>query len=258
LGLICIKGFGQNRKNFKLGTEDLTTFRKDSSDHAKIFDAIMVSTMFLSVCWALFLMDRFLGYHIRSYGMYPRTPEGLYGVVTMHFLHGDLKHIAQNSLGFLVLNSFVFYFYRKIAFKVFAWLFFLAPLILWVTGRPSNHIGASLLIYGEFAFLCASGFIRKNPLLLRVALAVIFYYGSLVWYLFPIDARISWEGHASGFAIGVLAAYLYRNKGPQRKKYLFESEPELPDDENAYWKIPPPTPKEETTVTIKYHYKERG
>src|SRR5690606_18214863 len=130
-------------------------------------------------------------------------------------------------------------FYRQIAGKVFFALLLVAPLILWVIGRPSNHIGASLLLYGEFAFLFFSGIIRKNPLLMRVSLVVIFYYGSLVWYLFPVDTKISWEGHASGFVVGLLLAIIYRKRGPQRKVYQYELDPELPDDdENAYWKIP--------------------
>lgn len=100
---------------------------------------------------------------------------------------------------------------------------------------------------------------------MRVALVVVLYYGSLVWYVFPVDMKISWEGHASGFFIGTLAAILLRNKGPKRKPYQFEIEPELPDDENAYWKIPnadstenkSEQPQQQTTVTVKYHYKEK-
>jgi membrane associated rhomboid family serine protease len=182
-------------------------------------------------------------------------------IFTMHFLHSDWHHIGQNSLGIIVLNSFLFYFYRQISFKVFGIIFFVAPIILWLIGRPSNHIGASLLLYGEFSFLLVSGFIRNNPLLLRVALVVILYYGSLVWYLFPVDERISWEGHASGFVIGAVLAYALRKQGPQRKIYQFETEPELPDDENAYWKIPTTdvsngVEKSETTVSVRYHFKE--
>lgn len=205
-------------------------------------------------------MEEFLDFSLKQYGMFPRTLEGLRGIVTMHFLHSDWKHIGQNSLGILVLNTFLFYFYRGISFRVFAIIFFLSPILLWVVGRQNNHIGASVILYGEFAFLFISGLIRNNPLLMRVALVVILYYGSLVWYLFPIDQRISWEGHACGFVAGLLAAFLFRNKGPQRRKYRFETEPELPDDENAYWKLPdesrPSTTQQETTVTVRYHYKD--
>lgn len=228
-------------------------------------DAMVASVAILFVCWAAFLMDEFLGFHLKRYGLMPRSIEGLRGIFTMHFLHGDWKHIAHNSLGFFVLNSFLFYFYRSIALRTLAFIVLVGPLILWIIGRPSNHIGLSLAIYGEFAFLLLSGFIRRDMQMLRVALVVTVYYGSLVWYLFPVDQTISWEGHLGGFIAGIIIAVWLRKKGPQRVPYRFELEPELPDDENAYWKIPPPeapapepkAEKHDTTITVKYHYVEK-
>src|SRR5688500_15541495 len=96
----------------------LTNIKKDNSDLVKIFDAILVSFIFITLCWAIFLTEECLGFHLKKYGMHPRSIEGLPGILTMHFLHGDWKHIIQNSLGFLVLNTFLFYFYRQIAFRV--------------------------------------------------------------------------------------------------------------------------------------------
>jgi len=227
-------------------------------DRSRMFDAIFVSLFLLVLCWSVFIMDEYLGYHLKQWGLKPRVLEGLRGIVTVHFLHGDLEHIAQNSLALFVLNSFLFYFYRSIALPVFFTLFFASPALLWFAGRDGNHIGASVLIYAEFAFLFISGLIRRNPLLLRVALVVVLYYGSLVWYVFPVDKKISWEGHACGFFMGIIAAFWWRNLGPQRKVYQFELDPELPDDENAYWKIPSDNAPKETTVTVKYHYKPGG
>ena len=57
---------------------------------------------------------------------------------------------------------------------------------------------------------------------MALALALIFWYGGLFWYLFPIEEHISWEGHSSGFASGVLLAFLYRHKGPSNDEYVFE------------------------------------
>jgi membrane associated rhomboid family serine protease len=247
----------------------LTEFRKEIPDKVKIYDALVVSALLLLIAWTVFIMDEYLGFHLKEYGLLPRSPEGWRGIFTMHFLHSDLKHISQNSMGLLVLNSFLFYFYRSIGFQVFLFLFFVSPVLLWLIGRDGNHIGASVLIYGEFAFLFVSGMIRQNPVLMRVALVVVLYYGSLVWYLFPIDRKISWEGHVSGFIAGTAIAFLMRKKGPQRRKYRFELEPELPDDENAYWKLPEdrPRPAEESSAThkeehsggikINYEYKEK-
>lgn len=199
-------------------------------------------------------MDEFLGYHLKAWGLKPRTWEGFPGILSIHFLHGDLEHITQNSMAFFVLNSFLFYFYRTIALPVFFALMLLSPTILWFAGREGNHIGASVLIYAEFAFLLLSGIIRDNPQLKRVALVVVLYYGSLVWYVFPVDKKISWEGHACGFFIGTLAAFWWRKQGPQRRVYQYELEPELPDDENAYWKIPSEEKQEPTTISVKYHF----
>jgi membrane associated rhomboid family serine protease len=244
-----------------LTEKKLTSFGKEATDGEKIFDALLVSVFFISLCWFFFLMDEYLGYHFKSFGLQPRAIEGLRGIFTIHFLHSDFQHIGQNSLGLLVLNTFLFYFYRKISFKVFLVIFLVSPCLLWLIGREGNHIGASVLIYGEFAFLLISGLIRNNPLLMRVSLVVILYYGSLVWYIFPVDQKISWEGHACGFLTGALCALLFRKEGPKRKVYQFELEPELPDDENAYWKLPNTDSSKpvqsETTVTIKYHYKEK-
>ncbi|MFN0031240.1 MAG: rhomboid family intramembrane serine protease [Flavobacteriales bacterium] len=222
--------------------QHLTNIGNQPTDKQKIFDAILVSIFFMFICWIVFAFEHLLSYNLSSHGLRPRTVEGLAGIFSMHFLHGDFKHISHNTLGFLVLNTFLFYFYRDIAWKVFFYIFLFGPIMLWLVGRSSNHIGASLLIYGLFAFITVSGFIRKNPPLLRAAFVIIIYYGSLVWYLLPIEPRISFEGHISGFIAGLVCAIAFRKQGPQRKLYQYETEPELPDDETAFWKVPNANP----------------
>ncbi len=219
-----------------MSTNDLTNISaKETSDGSKILDAFFVSVFFLAICWSLFIMDEYLGYNVTQYGLFPREWSGLIGIFTMHFLHGSLSHIWHNTLAFLVLNSFLFYFYRSISIKTFFTIFLGSGILLWLIGRPSIHIGASMILYGEFAFLFFSGLIRRNPIMMRVALVVAMYYGSLVWYLFPIDPKISWEGHMAGFAAGIIAAIIYRKQGPQRKVFAFELEP---DEEENIEEIP--------------------
>jgi membrane associated rhomboid family serine protease len=144
----------------------------------------------------------------------------------MHFLHGGWSHIVNNSLSFIVLNTMLFYYYKEISTKVFWYIFLFGAILLWIIGRESNHIGASLIIFGEAAFLFFSGVFRDFPKLLRISLFVAFFYGSMVWYIFPVDQHISWEGHLSGAVIGILAAVIFRKQGPKRDKYDFEIEQE--------------------------------
>lgn len=261
-------------------SETLTNFKKAISDKEKMLDAFLASAFFLAAIWIVFLIDAFFGTHLKSHGLIPRTFEGLAGIFTMHFLHGDWNHILHNSMAIAVLNTFLFYFYRKIAFTVVFWVSLIGALFVWIFGRDSNHIGASLLLYGEFAFLFFSGLIRREPLSMRVALLVALYYGSLIWYIFPIDQKVSFEGHLGGFLVGLVLAYVLRKKGPQKKVYRFEVDPE-PDDNNPYWlteeqraqwlkekeergEVTPvenapqaPKPIQPTTVTIKYTFKPK-
>ena len=222
------------------------------TERKKIYDAILFSFSFLLLCWAIFLFEESGVLEWKKFGLRPRTLEGIKGILSMHFLHGDYKHIGQNSLAFIVLNSFLFYFYRQIAFKVFIWIGIAGGALLWLWGGEGNHIGASLIIYGLAAFLFISGLIRDNEKLLRVSMFILFYYGSLVWWIFPIDPKISWEGHLAGMVIGLAAAVYYRKSGPKRKLYQWEIdeliEGELNDGNST---------SSSEGVEIKYHFQSK-
>lgn len=43
----------------------------------------------------------------------------------------------------------------------------------------------------------------------------VFLYGSMIWGIFPTDPKISWEGHLSGLAIGIVLAVYFRKRGPK-------------------------------------------
>ncbi|NNE55868.1 MAG: rhomboid family intramembrane serine protease [Flavobacteriales bacterium] len=179
------------------------------------------------ICWMLWLSEEFFGYHLKQFGMRPRELRGLIGVITMHFLHGDFTHIGQNTLSFVILNVMLFFFYRGVSWKVFLRIAIIGGALLWLWGRSSNHIGASLIIYGLAAFVFFSGVFRRDEKMLRISLVVAFYFGSIVWWVFPIDPSISWEGHMSGSVVGIALAWLYRGQGPIRDKYQWEIDEEL-------------------------------
>ena len=67
-----------------------------------------------------------------------------------------------------------------------------------------------------------------------MSLVVIFLYGSMIWFILPTEDRISWEGHLSGFLIGLLFSILLRNKGIVKEQYQFsETEFDLLFDEEG-------------------------
>jgi len=201
---------------------------------------LLPSLVFVALIVFVKLAENYLGYKGIKLGVFPRTLEGLLGIITAPFIHGDWKHLFNNALPLIVLGTYLRFFYKEISKEVFFWSWLMSGLWLWSIGRPSFHIGASGLVYALASFLFFSGLIRKHTRLMAVSLVVVFLYGSLIWGIFPIKTHISWEGHLSGGIAGVLLAWWFREQGPPTQKYQYEIEEEL----------------EEKAVKIEYHYKE--
>lgn len=191
---------------------------------------LAVPLYFVLFLWIVFWFEARFGYNFNRYGIYPRTLSGLRGILFSPFIHSDIKHLYHNSIPLFVLMFSLLYFYRTISFKVFVYGALITGLLTWIIARKSYHIGASGIIYLLFSFIFFSGVFRRNYRLIAVSLVVIFLYGSMVWYLLPVEERISWEGHLSGFVTGILFAFIFRGTGPQRIQYDWERDDYEPDD----------------------------
>lgn len=192
----------------------------------------VVPILFLIAFWLIKLIEIAVNQDFYHLGVYPRTFNGLIGILTSPFIHNDFKHLVANSLSFYVLTLFLFYFYRQIAFRIFWVNYILSGAILWIIGRDSWHIGASGIIYGLASFLFFSGLFRGNTKLLTIALVTVFLYGSMFWGLFPTRPEISWEAHLAGATSGFLLAIILRHQGPQQPQPQWEDD-DLIEDGNS-------------------------
>jgi len=163
-------------------------------------------------------------------GVYPRTFNGLKGILFSPLIHGNWKHLLDNSMPAFLLSLALFYFYRDIAYKIWLLLYFIAGILLWGVGRQAYHIGASGIIYGLAAFLFLSGVIRKIRSLMAISLLVVFWYGSMVWGLLPFDFEVSFEAHITGVVAGVILALIFRDEGPEPEHLWLDDEEEIEGD----------------------------
>ena len=194
----------------------------------------IVPTLFILLIWGIYAMEIKYGFNLNKYGIFPRKIEGLRGIVFTHFLHSNTGHLFNNSIPLFVLLSSLFYFYKDIAFKILIIGGLLTGLATWLIARDSYHIGASGIVYLLFSFVFFSGIIRKHYRLVALSFIVIFLYGSMIWYVFPIKDGMSWEGHLSGFLVGLVLAFIYRKNGLVKKDYEFSTtEFDLLFDENG-------------------------
>ncbi len=208
----------------------------------------------MGISWIVWGWETYTGHSLSHYGNLPRSLEHLYGIVTMHFLHGDWQHLFNNTVPMVLLGWAIFYFYRPSALKIYGWSLVLTGLWVWIAARGNFHIGASGMVYSFASFVFFSGVIRRNANLAALSLLIVFIYGGLVWGIFPIDPSISWEGHLSGGVAGLFLALNLRSEGPQRKKWEWDEEEEEDEDWEQLQELPP-MPAPPPRVVVRYHYR---
>lgn len=229
--------------------------KKPSLENPFVFtpSVVLLPLLFVVVLWFVFWIENHFHISLAHYGVYPRQAFGVKGIFFSAFLHGDLKHLINNSLALLVLLAALRFFYREQSFTVLFFGILFSGLGTWLLGRPSYHIGASGLIYVLVSFIFFKGLFIKYYRLVALSLLIVVFYGGMVWYMFPKpNTTISWEGHLSGFLTGLAFAMVLRT--PQfAKPILFDWEkpdfnPELDPfiknfDETGRFS-PPPKPEE--------------
>lgn len=216
----------------------------NDSHHFKFTPSVwIVPFLLLGFIWAIFIFENVFNIDWSSHGIMPRTLSGLQGIVFSPFLHGDLNHIANNSIPLFILTTALIYFYRSISLKVLFYGILLSGVITWVIGRESYHIGASSLIYVLVSFIFFKGMMSQYFRLIALSLAVVVFYGGMIWYVFPqVDGHISWEGHLAGLITGFLFAKYFKT-------------PDYVKDTQFHWEKPDFNPEEDMFMK---HFDENG
>jgi membrane associated rhomboid family serine protease len=194
---------------------------------------IIYPLMMVLLIWIVFWYQVEVDYGIKSFGIRPQKIEGLLGIFTSPFLHGDIDHLYNNSIPLLVLSLALFYFYNKIAWKVILYGIVLSGLLTWIIGSGGNHIGASGLIYVLVSFIFFKGIFAKHYRLIALSLIIIFLYGSMIWYVFPVKEGMSWEGHLGGLITGLLFALIFRKQIAKPERYKWE-QPEYNEEDDPF------------------------
>ena len=195
----------------------------------RLLKSLLVPLTFPALMWVVFLTLSYFKVNPAGLGILPRDLTGIMGIVTAPLTHADFSHIFSNTVPLVILGWAIFFFYPKVSYKVFAIVYFLTGILVWLFARQLYHIGASGIVYAFMSFLFFSGLFRRDNKSIALALIVVFLYGGIVWGILPGQKGISWESHLFGGIAGVFAAFVLRRVDPP-KKYEWENEP---DDYNV-------------------------
>lgn len=193
------------------------------NQYFKFTNAVIIAPLIAVISiWTVFWIELRMQVNLNQYGIYPQKISGLKGILCSPFIHGSAEHLYNNTIPLAILTAGLFYFYRRISLKVLLIGILVSGFFTWAIGRPSYHIGASGVIYLLVSFIFFKGIFTKHYRLVALSLIVVFIYGSMLWYIFPVEDGISWEGHLGGFLAGLALALLMKTDVPPPKKYAWE------------------------------------
>ena len=208
-----------------------------------IINVMFIPILFVFAIWFV------KGYEIISessfswFAISPSNTDRILNIFTFPFIHADFSHLLNNTYPIIILGGIISSVYKEISNSVFFLSYILSGIIFWFLGDSTPVIGASGIVYALGSFVLVSGFIKKQPRLAMLSFLVIFLNFFNLWGIIEIEQdNISQTAHLSGSITGLIIAVLFRNKGPQEKKYNYELEEELE--------------KERKNIEINYIYKK--
>ncbi|MGZ4515901.1 MAG: rhomboid family intramembrane serine protease [Mycobacterium sp.] len=179
---------------------------------------------FVALLYLIELIDQLTRHSLDENGIRPLEADGLWGIVFAPVLHANWQHLMANTIPLLVLGFLM----ALAGLSRFVW----ATAIVWILGGfgtwligdmgsscgPTDHIGASGLIFGWLAFLLVFGIFVRRFADIVIGLVVLLAYGGVLLGAMPVLGRcggVSWQGHLCGAIAGVVAAYWL--SAPERK-----------------------------------------
>lgn len=179
---------------------------------------------FVALLYLVELIDQLMRHSLDANGIRPLQTDGLWGVIFAPVLHANWQHLMANTIPLLVLGFLL----TLAGTSRFVWatamVWILGGFGTWLIGNvgsscgPTDHIGASGLIFGWLAFLLVFGLFVRRVADIIIGLVVLFAYGGVLLGAMPVLGRcggVSWQGHLCGAIAGVVAAYVL--SGPERK-----------------------------------------
>jgi membrane associated rhomboid family serine protease len=182
--------------------------------------AIGIVFALVALMWVLEVVDVAVDHRLDRYGIEPRDPDGLDGVIAAPFLHVGFGHLIANTIPFVVMGVVIAFEGPLRLLGVTAIVAVVSGLGTWLVA-PANtiHLGASGVVFGYATYLIARGLFNRRAGELAIGVVVVVLWGGALLGGLEPQRGISWQGHLFGALGGLLAAWaLARPAGGPRAR----------------------------------------
>ncbi len=180
-----------------------------SNWHTDLRRRVAILAAFIGAIWLVWIVNTavFAG-RLAAFGIQPRVPQGLPGIVLAPLIHGGIDHLLANTGGLLIFGGLVMLRSERHFWTVTLVGVFAGGAGIWLFGRPAVHIGASGIVFAYFGYLLFTGFFERRIGSLVLSILVFVIWGPTLYGVLPTEQPVSWEGHVFGLIGGMLAAWV--------------------------------------------------
>ena len=162
----------------------------------------------LVVIWVVEVVNLLTGHEFHVWGIMPRDFSGLVGIPLAPFIHGSLLHAISNTLPLVILGGLVLTTGERRFVPTTIAIVVVGGALVWLMGRGNFHVGASGLVFGYFGVLLTRAAMERSFLKMLVGIAVVLFYGGLIFGVLPSQPHVSFESHLFGLLAGVGIVWL--------------------------------------------------
>ncbi len=154
-----------------------------------------------------YLLDFVIPIDFNRFGIHPRSFMGLFGIPLSPFLHGGFGHLLSNVFPLFVLGILIRTHGRRIFLSSTVALIGLSGIFTWLLSS-AIVVGASGLVFAYWTYLITTAIRQRTMQTIIIAAITLLLYGGLILGLGSFREGVSWAGHFSGAAAGVLLAFI--------------------------------------------------
>ena len=103
----------------------------------QLFRSIRFPLLFIITIWLVKLLESTLYVDWVYWGIRPGDFGSIGGVFLSPFLHSRFSHLLSNTFSSFILLSALFYFYKKIAWRVITFSIVVLGMLVWIFARQS-------------------------------------------------------------------------------------------------------------------------
>ncbi len=171
-------------------------------------EGLVLLAAIVAVMWVVEVINTIDSNGLSSDGIYPRSLDRFWGILTSPFIHASFQHLIGNTIPFVFLGVIIALRGAARLALITGFIVVVGGLGTWlISPGPADTIGASGVVFGYAGYLLARGVFDRSLAELLIGIVVGVVWGAALLSSLAPHPGVSWEAHLCGGLAGIAVAW---------------------------------------------------